>query len=146
MKSKVSLVVGGHIDKGHEKSGFESLLVSTLKREVKEELGVETVSEIRPIGLVIDHSSDNASRHVGFLYETVISQEFKPRAPEEFSTDSVVNSKLYTTTELSRFRDEFDPWSSIIFAEYFATSYTPSDLGSQPALFSINQLANRGQI
>ena len=143
LKSKVTLVVGGHIDRGHEKSGFESLLVATLKREVKEELGVEAVSEIRPIGVVMDHSSDYASRHVGFVYETVISQEFKPRAPEEFSTESIVGSKLYTTTELSKFREEFDPWSFIIFAEHISTSYTPADLGSQPALFSMNQLTNK---
>ena len=133
LRSKVSLVVGGHVDRCDETTGLSSLLLSTLKREVKEELGVESLSGIMPIGMVMDHSSVIASRHVGFVYELVISEEFKPQATEEFSADSILNRRLYAPTELSKFREEFDPWSFIIFAEYISTSFVPTDVGSQPA-------------
>lgn len=133
LSSKVSLVVGGHVDKCEQEKSLSSILLATLKREVQEELGVNRLTDVRPIGMVLDHSSITASRHVGFLYEAVISEKFRPQAKEEFSTDSILNRRLFAASELSKFREELDPWSSIIFTEYISTSLTPDDIGSQPA-------------
>ncbi len=133
LRSKVSLVVGGHIDKCNDSSELSSLLLATLKRELNEELGVDRLSNITPVGLVVDHSTANASRHVGFVYEVVVDEDFRPMANEEFSINSKLNDGLFTSTQLSRFRDEFDPWSFIIFSEHIAASYSPEDIGSQPA-------------
>lgn len=133
LSSKVSLVVGGHVDRCQPEHSLSSILLETLKRELKEELGVSQLTDIRPIGMVLDHSSITASRHVGFLYEVVVSERFRPQATEEFSTDSILNRRLFAASELSKFREEFDPWSFIIFTEYVSTSFTPSDIGSQPA-------------
>ena len=133
LSSRISLVVGGHIDKCPGTPGLSSLLSTTLKREVSEELGVNDLTEVKPVGLVVDDSSLTASRHVGFVYEIVVADEFKPQAPEEFSTHSRFNGQLFTATELSRFLKEFDPWSRIIFADYIAPSYA-TDIGVQPEL------------
>lgn len=133
LSSKVSLVVGGHVDKCEEEQGLSSILLATLRREIMEELGVSQLTDVRPVGMIQDHSSTIASRHVGFLYETVISEKFRPQAIEEFSTESMLNGRLFAPTELFKFRDEFDPWSFIIFAEHISTSFTPSDIGGQPA-------------
>ena len=140
LRSRISLVVGGHIDRCPGNHGLSSLLSTTLKREVAEELGVNDLPEIKPVGLVMDHSSVVASRHVGFVYEIVIADEFKPLAVEEFSTRSKFNGQSYSATGLARFfkGNEFDPWSAIIFANHIAPSYS-KDIGSQTELpFMLN--------
>ena len=151
LSSRVSLVVGGHIDRCSPNPGLDSLLSTTLEREIYEELGVNAPSEIKPIGVVVDTTSGAASRHIGFVYEIVITDDFKPRANEEFSTESVLNGRLYTPAGLSQFLKsrslksrslkpsflkEFDPWSRIIFADYIAPAYS-ADIGTQPELISL---------
>ena len=130
LRSRISLIVGGHVDKCPNDYGLLSLLSMTLEREIEEELGVNNLSDIEPVGLVIDHSSVVASRHIGFVYEIVVADQFKPKAAEEFSLRSKVNGQLYTANELSGFLKEFDPWSLIIFADYIAPSYSLA-IGSQ---------------
>ena len=135
LSSKISLVVGGHIDRCPGNHGLSSLLSATLKREVAEELGVNDLSAIKPVGLVMDHSSVVASRHVGFVYEIEVAGKVKPLAVEEFSNSSRYSGQWYTAAGLSRFlkENEFDPWSRIIFANHIAPSYS-MDIGSQPEL------------
>lgn len=133
LSSRISLVVGGHIDRCPDNLGLPALLDVTLEREIDEELGISSLSEVKPIGVVIDDSSGAASRHIGFVNEIVVADNFTPRAVEEFSTRSKYNGRLYAPAALSQFRKEFDPWSRIIFADYIAPSYSV-DLGIQPAL------------
>ena len=133
LSSKLSLIVGGHIDRDPDNWRLPSLLSTTLDREIEEELGVSQSLKTKPIGLVIDHSSPFASRHVGFVHEVVIVDEFKSLAVEEFSTRSKYSGQSYSATGLSKFfkDNEFDPWSAIIFANYIAPSYS-MDMGTQP--------------
>ena len=133
LSSRISLVVGGHIDRCPNNPGLQTLLATTLAREVDEELGLSSLPAVKPVGVVVDDSSAAASRHIGFVHEIVIADEFKPLATEEFSTRSKVNGQRYAPAALSRFRKEFDPWSQIIFAEYIAPAYAV-DLGIQPSL------------
>ena len=135
LSSKLSLVVGGHIDREPDNFSLSCLLSTTLGREIEEELGVNRSLEAKPVGLVIDHSSPFASRHVGFVHEVVIADEFKALAVEEFSARSKYSGRPYSAEGLARFfkDNEFDPWSAIIFASYIAPSYA-MDLGAQSAL------------
>lgn len=133
LSSRISLVVGGHVDRCPDNPGLQSLLAATLAREVDEELGLSSLPEVKSVGVVVDDSSDAASRHIGFVSEIVIADDFKPRATEEFSTRSKVNGQWYAPAALARFRKEFDPWSQIIFADYIAPAYAV-DLGIQPSL------------
>ena len=118
LSSKISLVVGGHVDRTARDCGFLQLLDTTLRREIFEELGVPEVAHIEPIGIVIDHSSVFASRHIGFVYEAKIDDAFTPMAREEFSSRSRFNGQSFSPSDLTRFTREFDPWSWIIFADY----------------------------
>lgn len=135
LSSKLSLVVGGHIDREPDNFSLSCLLSTTLGREIEEELGVSRALEAKPVGLVIDHSSPFASRHVGFVHEVVIAEEFKALAVEEFSARSKYSGRPYSADGLARFfkDNEFDPWSAIIFANYIAPSYL-MDLGAQSEL------------
>ena len=134
LKKRLSLVIGGHIDCGREDSGLYALTKDTLMREVGEELDFGAPpSSVEPVGLVIDPSSLESSRHVGVVYEVVIAGKIKPKAPEEFSMRSKYDGKPCTPQELLDLRKEFDPWSMIIFGEYINPSYA-HDLGSQLSL------------
>lgn len=139
LSSRVSLVVGGHIDRCPDNPGLASLLSATLAREIDEELGISSLPQVQPIGVVVDTASAAASRHIGFVHEIVIADPFTPKAVEEFSTRSKHNGQLYSPSALSRFLKEFDPWSRIIFADYIDPSYSPT-IGIQPGL----QLARNG--
>jgi predicted NUDIX family phosphoesterase len=134
LSSRLSLVVGGHIDWDSEHETLSSLVMTTLEREIAEELGVTPADEIKPVGLVIDWISVEASRHVALVHEVAVAGHVRPKAIEEFSSRSTYNGQLYTPDELSKFRKEFDPWSTILFGDYINPSYS-LDVGQQPSLF-----------
>ena len=131
LSSKISLVVGGHVDRTTQDHGLLQLLDRTLRREIFEELGVSEITKVKPVGIVIDHSSIFASRHVGFVYEAAVDNKFIPVAKEEFSSRSIFNGQSFSPTDLTRFTREFDPWSWIIFADYIGPSCL-SDTSTQP--------------
>lgn len=133
LSARLSLVVGGHIDWEAEASEFPDLVRSTLTREISEELCAEAPTSITPIGLVVDHTSVESSRHVGVVHEVVIEGPIRPLATEEFSVWSSYIGRPYSTSELSAHRGELDPWSAIIFGDYLAPSYA-LDIGAQPRL------------
>ena len=134
LRERISLISGGHVDRplGDGNSAvaesISSLLLITLRRELDEGLGIRGVaeSEIMPVGLVIDHTSVAASRHVAFVYEAVVVEEVRARAPEEFSLRrSKSNGVRYTAEALSEFHRRFDPWSMILFEDFVASSSIP---------------------
>jgi predicted NUDIX family phosphoesterase len=114
------LVVGGHVDRPSKETEITSLLVDTLSREIEEEIGHQGLIAVDPIGLVIDPSSIFASRHVAIVYQVVIRGRVAPQAKEEFSTRSKFSGRFFTGSELSRFHEQFDPWSLILFEDYIA--------------------------
>ena len=129
LRSRISLVAGGHIDREDGNDGeatLSRLVRMTLRREIAEELGVELIGEPEPIGMVIDLTSAEKSKHVAFVHEAVITQRIRLRT-KEFSTQSRVVGKLYTRPELVQFRQELDPWSAILFDDHISAS-----LGTNP--------------
>ena len=132
LSKRISLISGGHVDRpvGDGNSAvaesISSLLLTTLRRELDEELGIRGMaeSEIAPVGLVIDHTSVAASRHVAFVYEAVVVGEVRAQAPEEYSLRrSKSNGVRYTAQALSEFHKRFDPWSMILFEDFVASSF-----------------------
>ncbi len=115
LKSKVSLVIGGHINRVVNCTLLRDLLVQTLIREIREEISVGVQGEPLPLGLVVDTSSPAAARHVAFLYEVFVNEPVKSEAPEEFSVRSRINNTFFTARDLNRFRKQFDPWSKAFF-------------------------------
>ena len=122
LRRRASLVVGGHIDWSEDDHDILSLVRSTLMREITEELGIEPPESAKPLGLVIDFSSDQASRHIGIVHEVTIAGRATPRATEEFSVRSKYARQLYSEQDLFAIRDDFDPWSRIIFGDYVRPS------------------------
>ena len=122
LRKRVSLIVGGHIDEPEHQRDIFSLVNSTLKREIAEELGIEPPEKTKPIGMVVDFSSTQASRHIGIVHEIAIEGRATPQATEEFSVRSKYVRQLYSSQELFNMRRAFDPWSRIIFGNYLRPS------------------------
>lgn len=112
LSSRLSLVVGGHISSPDVEETFpslENLLLLGLRREVFEELTV-AIHTFYPLGLVIDHSSPAASRHLGFIYQVLADRDVKVIEPKEYSSVG----RFLPLSHLQILADELDPWSSIL--------------------------------
>ncbi len=133
LRSRLSLIVGGHIDWEADAPEFPQLVRSTLTREISEELRACQPASVTPIGLVVDHTSIESSRHIGIVHEVVVKEPVRPLAAEEFVVRSSYTKRPYSTLELSARRAKLDPWSSIIFGDYLAPSYA-LEMGQQPRL------------
>ena len=116
LSKKLSLIVGGHIDESNECDSFLGFVSLNLKRELEEELHF-LPKRLRPIGVMIDHSSIEASRHVAFLHE-VVANDVSSRVPEEFTRRSRLPIEFMTPDELAAKRGEFDPWSRMLIEEH----------------------------
>jgi predicted NUDIX family phosphoesterase len=118
LRNRISLIVGGHVERSYSHDSLISLLLLTLKRELNEELGIQSFSRIRPVGLVVDSLSIKASRHIAFIYEVVVTSCLRVRAAEEFSLRSKFTGYFSTPDGLSQFYTKFDPWSLLLFEDY----------------------------
>ena len=120
LKGKVSLVIGGHIDKiefPEKEPVINDLFLMTLLREIEEEISVEILSEAVPLGVVIDNSSVVSLRHIGILYEVSISNPIEVAATEEFSKRSNMSGQFFSANDLLRYHAQMDPWSKLIFED-----------------------------
>jgi predicted NUDIX family phosphoesterase len=120
LSGKLSLIIGGHIDDETADVSFRDVMQAALMRELEEEVGIFPLVNPRPIGIVIDESSKNASRHVAFIHE-MTADEITPMAPEEFTNRSTLTGKFMDEDELARRRHDFDPWSRILIEDYVCT-------------------------
>jgi predicted NUDIX family phosphoesterase len=114
LSSRITLLTGGHIDFHEDSAPAMTLFADTLLRELSEELSIEHVSRLTPVGVVTDLSSGNASRHVAFVYEAKISGEIKTLADEEFVLNSSFSGMFVPWGRLANFEGRLDPWSRIL--------------------------------
>lgn len=118
MSGKVTLVIGGHVDKDDSAESFNETLLLSLKRELDEELALRTQGPFHPVGLVFDNTSLRSSRHFGVIFETVVDRSPTVLATEEFLTHSDLSGRFLSLYELGSLKDKLDPWSRILFHEY----------------------------
>ena len=121
LNKKLSLIVGGHIDESKNQGTFQSVMSRNLRRELNEEIGISSKESPRPVGIIVDNSSIQASRHVAFLHE-MTADKVSLNAPEEFTTRSKFSGKFMDAADFVNKRDEFDPWSRLLIEEYVCPS------------------------
>jgi predicted NUDIX family phosphoesterase len=120
LKSKLTLVIGGHVDQVDNSPGFSRLLKETLERELHEEVSLCIDKPPEFVGVAIDSSTVLSSRHIAFVFIVAISQDIVANAPEEFSSKSKYSGQFLTPDELVVLRSRFDPWSTLILEDYIA--------------------------
>ncbi len=120
LRSKITLTIGGHVDRVEGCNEFLDLLSDTLLRELREELGISTTIEIRELGLIIDPRSTISSRHIAFIHEVTTDSEISPLAIEEFSTRSKYTAVFLLPEQLVELRSQMDPWSRLVLEEILA--------------------------
>lgn len=124
LSKKLSLIVGGHIDESDEHDSFLGLMSLNLKRELEEEVLLLTNEKPRPVGVLIDHASIEASRHIAFLHE-VMAKDVSLRASEEFAPVAKLPGAFMDSHTLAARRDEFDPWSRLLIEDYICQGSIP---------------------
>ena len=115
LDGRLSLIVGGHIDRKESASSFMSVVASCLMREIDEEVGFCPEHPPEPIGVIVDRSSPQATRHVAFLHQTE-AEHVTPLAEEEFAPYSKFHGAFLHPSEIADRHREFDPWSQVVIA------------------------------
>ena len=116
LNRKLSLVVGGHIDESPLGGSFQATMSWFLDRELGEELGLVPKVHPQPVGVIVDNSSVEASRHIAFLHK-VTAERVTIQAPEEFSKNSKFSREFMEASTLEEKRKNFDPWSRLLIEE-----------------------------
>ena len=117
LKGKLRLIVGGHIDDKRENDSFGLTVKFNLLRELEEEVGLFTEEDPLPIGVIVDASSNAASRHVAFIHETT-ANDVSLDAPEEFMPRSKSSGIFMDESQLVEKINHFDPWSKMLIEDY----------------------------
>ena len=124
LDGRLSLIVGGHIDRKEGPASFMSVVASCLMREINEEVGFCPEHPPEPIGVIVDKSSPQAARHVAFLHETE-TEHLTPLAYEEFAPYSKYHGVFLPSSEIANIPSKFDPWSQVVIA-HFTNPLQPS--------------------
>jgi predicted NUDIX family phosphoesterase len=120
LRSRLTLVVGGHINPADQGDGLLALVSRTLEREILEELAIAEVLLSEPVGLVIDNLSVAASRHAAVVHVAQTTGTISIRAKEEFSSRSSYSGRLMAPPELLHVQNNLDPWSLVVFQDFIA--------------------------
>lgn len=123
-----SLGVGGHVaeDDADGKATLEAYEMA-LRRELDEEVAVESDGSIRLVGLINDDSTAVGQVHLGVVHlYTLMDPEVKPRE------EGLAEAGFVSIAELANQLDAFETWSQICFKAFLrpagALSSTPEDL------------------
>ena len=123
LHGKLSLGVGGHIERWDDETRG-GILMRALEREVAEEVELENIVSLTPLG-VINEEGDEVSRvHLGFLFRMEVTGEVTVRETEK------LEGMWLPISGLEKHMDEFEGWSKIA-ARALAPAqsvFTPADV------------------
>ena len=107
-----SLGVGGHINPQETPEEGQSILEAGLYRELREEVYVEDIASLRPIGILHENNGGVSDFHLGLVYLLEAQGEVFVRETEkmegEFQDFSTIMSKF----------SELESWSQIVVSDY----------------------------
>ena len=123
LHGKISLGVGGHIERVDDDER-EGILMRALEREVAEEVSVEHVVSLTPLG-VINEEGDEVSRvHLGFLFRMEVAGEVSVRETEK------LEGKWLKISELGGYEEYMEGWSRVAMEAIAGDRgiFTPADI------------------
>jgi predicted NUDIX family phosphoesterase len=114
LHSKRSIGVGGHISSTDAQAGSDDPYSEGRRREVSEEVEVDTPFVERCVGLINDDQSPVGQVHLGIVHLVDVERPLvKPR-----ETD-IAEAGFVTVNELLADRDRFETWSQICLEALF---------------------------
>ena len=102
----LSIGVGGHINPVDE-AGRGEVLMRGLRREVSEEVEIESELSLEPVGVINEETNEVGSVHLGFMFRMEVSGEVRVRETEKLEGLWVKKS------ELASLREQMEGWSKI---------------------------------
>lgn len=117
LRDRYTVLFGGHVEEAD--SPTVEGVARCVKREVKEELGVDPVGTPEVIGVVADPRNETGRRHLGVIFDFVCDTDAVDLSEAtdvaEFASggeDAV--HELKTLDEIQELRDQLDPWSTLV--------------------------------
>jgi len=105
---KLSLGIGGHINPGHT-------VVDGLRKELEEEVAIETPYDLQFVGIVNDESTDVGRVHLGVAYILDVGEKrVHVKETEKMS------GEWMSRRALAGARSAMESWSEIIYDELIA--------------------------
>ena len=104
-----SLGVGGHVNDLDVSQDGRDVLTSGMRRELEEEIHVESEQSCRLAGVINDDSTEVARVHLGFVYVlTLASPQYRIMEPDKYT------AAWKTPRELSEHYDQMESWAKIV--------------------------------
>jgi len=113
LHSKRSIGIGGHISS--EDASAQSVYDEGMRRELAEEVRIETPYRASMAGLINDDLTEVGKVHLGVVH--IFDVERTDVYPRE---DEIINAGFLPVSELLRDRDQFESWSKICLEALFA--------------------------
>ena len=108
LHQKCSIGVGGHISLEDANEGSANPYHEGMRRELEEEVSIETDYTDRLVGMINDDETDVGKVHLGIVH--VFSVSTPNVSPRE---DEMCNAGFRTLDELRAQRDQMESWSRI---------------------------------
>ncbi len=106
LHGKVSIGIGGHINPVDE-TEKQQVLMRGLERELREEVSIEKLGELIPVGVINNDSNEVGSVHLGLCFTMEVQGEVKVRETEK------LEGLWLTVDELMKYWDNMEEWTQI---------------------------------
>jgi len=113
LHSKRSIGIGGHIS-SDDHAAVDSPYLQGMRREIEEEVLVETPYQDRCVGMLNDDLTEVGKVHLGIVH--IFELEAAKVSPKE---KSIILSGFSPVSELKQDRDNFETWSQICLDHLF---------------------------
>jgi predicted NUDIX family phosphoesterase len=114
LRSKLSIGIGGHISACDHRDDSQATYLEGMRRELEEEVVLETAYRERVAGLINDDETDVGKVHLGVVHLfDVDSPNVKPRESE------ITEAGFRSVDELLDLRDSMESWSRICIEALF---------------------------
>jgi predicted NUDIX family phosphoesterase len=111
LHNKKSVGIGGHIDETEDTQELSNydLLVSSMVREVREELGLNTTPDnFKLLGIINDDTDEVGQVHIGIVYELIIgARKYNLNSGEQ----DILIERSWESIESLKAIDNLEAWS-----------------------------------
>ncbi len=115
LHSKRSIGIGGHISSDDRNGGSGSPYLEAMKREIAEEVYLDSTYTQRCVGLINDDETEVGRVHLGIVH--IFDLDAPKVRPRE---KSIEQTGFAEPSELARDREQFETWSRICLDHLFS--------------------------